>query len=106
MPGVPTFTPAQLAAPPVVYDHNTLAQLQCLYRNEETRTQMHQWGYLCIHFDELYFYHSDYLGHTEYITDAGGYPYQYFYYSPIGESLLTQKAEDRGAYNSPYRFNA
>jgi RHS repeat-associated protein len=66
---------------------------------------MLEWGYICPHFEELYFYHSDYLGHTEYITDAGGYPYQYFYYTPFGESLVTQHA-NTGGYSSSFRFNA
>jgi RHS repeat-associated protein len=66
---------------------------------------MLEWGYICPHFEELYFYHSDYLGHTEYITDAGGYPYQYFYYTPFGESLITQHA-NTGGYSTSFRFNA
>jgi RHS repeat-associated protein len=116
-----------------------MAQLQCLCRNEETWTQMYLMGYRCKHFEELYFsalsevegYHSDYLGHTEYITDAGGFPYQYFYYSPYGqcrglaqaslwrsgalartglacgdeESLVTQHANS-GSFSTPFRFNA
>jgi hypothetical protein len=91
--------------PIVIYDHYTLSQLQCLCRNEDTWAQMLEWGYICPHFEELYFYHSDYLGHTEYITDAGGYPYQYFYYTPFGESLITQHA-NTGGYSTSFRFNA
>jgi len=38
----------------------------------------------------LYYYHPDYLGNVEYITDASGLPYQYFFYSPWGEGLVEQ----------------
>jgi len=52
----------------------------------------------------LYYYHPDYLGNVEYITDASGLPYQYFFYSPWGEGLVDQKAST-GNWDSPYRFN-
>jgi RHS repeat-associated protein len=81
----------------------------------------------------MYYYHPDYLGHVEYITDLDGVPYQYFYYtSPMsrlstskplaqrcfsadwsrplarwGETLIEEKATRPGMhFESPYRFNA
>jgi RHS repeat-associated protein len=55
----------------------------------------------------MYYYHPDYLGHVEYITDLDGVPYQYFYYTPWGEALVEQKNVLPGmSYNSPYRFNS
>ena len=52
----------------------------------------------------LYYYHPDYLGHNEYITDITGRPYQYFHYSAFGESLI-EKNKNYGQFSSPYRFN-
>jgi len=52
----------------------------------------------------LYYYHPDYLGNVEYITDASGLPYQYFFYSPWGEALKDEKAAT-GTWASPYKFN-
>ena len=53
----------------------------------------------------LYYYHPDYLGHNEYITDLTGRPYQHFHYSAFGESLI-EKNTNYGQFSSPYRFNA
>ena len=52
----------------------------------------------------LYYYHPDYLGHNEYITDITGRPYPYFHYSAFGESLI-EKSTNYGQFSSPYRFN-
>lgn len=52
----------------------------------------------------MYWYHPDYLGNTEFITDLAGNAYQYFWYSPWGESLEEQYS-NTGTYSSPYRFN-
>ena len=52
----------------------------------------------------LYYYHPDYLGHNEYITDITGRPYPYFHYSAFGESLI-EKNTNFGQFSSPYRFN-
>jgi RHS repeat-associated protein len=69
-----------------------------------------------VHYPRLmYYYHAstslsagpDYLGHVEYITDLDGVPYQYFWYSPLGETLIEEKATRPGMhFDSPYRFNA
>lgn len=89
------------------------------------------WGIHCNWSTQVYFYHPDYIGNNEFITDASGYVYQYLYYLPFsrrdyelkpagrraklarpspedfrdGEALLDQKA-NTGAFDSPYRFNA
>jgi len=53
-----------------------------------------------------YYYHPDYLGHVEYITDNLGVPYQYFWYSPWGESFKEQiSTTQQHGFTSPYRFN-
>jgi RHS repeat-associated protein len=54
----------------------------------------------------MYYYHPDYLGHVEYITDLDGLPYQHFYYTAWGETLIEEKATRPGMnFDSPYRFN-
>jgi RHS repeat-associated protein len=54
----------------------------------------------------MYYYHPDYLGHVEYITDLDGLPYQHFYYTAWGETLIEEKATRPGInFDSPYRFN-
>jgi RHS repeat-associated protein len=54
----------------------------------------------------MYYYHPDYLGHIEYITDLDGLPYQHFYYTAWGETLIEEKATRPGMnFDSPYRFN-
>jgi RHS repeat-associated protein len=53
---------------------------------------------------ELYYYHPDYLGNVEYITDMDGEPYQYFLYTPWGEALKDEQTAT-GIWDSPYQFN-
>jgi RHS repeat-associated protein len=52
--------------------------------------------------DLRYFYHSDHLGSTGYITDAKGKITQCIAYMPFGETL----AEQHSNWESPYQFNA
>jgi RHS repeat-associated protein len=52
--------------------------------------------------DLRYFYHSDQLGSTNYITDAKGNIKQFIAYMPFGEILSEQHAD----WDSPYKFNA
>jgi RHS repeat-associated protein len=89
---------------------------------------------VCSSFEPVYWYHPDYLGHTDFVTDRTGQPYQHFswrdcadvrsttqlarpdsdicrrqrsseFYAPFGEALLSQHT-GTGYYNTPYRFNA
>ena len=58
------------------------------------------------HDDELfdtYFYHSDHLGSSSYITGADGNITQHMEYMPFGELLVD---EYLNSYNSPFKFNA
>jgi RHS repeat-associated protein len=48
-----------------------------------------------------YFYHSDHLGSTSYITDRQGNAEQFIVYMPYGEVLT----EEHGNWESPYKFN-
>lgn len=62
----------------------------------------------CENYSVLYWYHPDYLGNNEYITDLSGEPYQFFWYTPWGETLEDQHKHSSfiaNYYDSPYRFN-
>ncbi|MCX6272782.1 MAG: DUF4329 domain-containing protein [Bacteroidetes bacterium] len=57
----------------------------------------------------IYFYHSDHLGSTSYITDIAGYPYQHIDYLPFGEILLEERVQTvvppSLTFYTPYKFN-
>jgi RHS repeat-associated protein len=48
-----------------------------------------------------YFFHSDHLGRTSYITNAKGEITQFVGYMPFGEAFVEQHTD----YDSPYKFN-
>ncbi|MBP5419479.1 MAG: RHS repeat-associated core domain-containing protein, partial [Bacteroidales bacterium] len=52
--------------------------------------------------NDIYFYHSDHLGSTSYITDANGNATQFVCYKPYGESLVD---EHNTTYEQPWKFN-
>ncbi len=85
------------------YDPGTPEAYACLCRDNPTQAAAQ--GINCRVFREVYWYHPDYLGNTEFVTDLSGYPYQHFYYTPFGEALVDQHMNN-GKYNNPYRFNA
>ena len=51
---------------------------------------------------DIYFYHSDHLGSTSYITDANGNATQFVSYKPYGEALIDEHAT---SFESPWKFN-
>jgi len=52
---------------------------------------------------ELYFYHSDHIGSSSFITDADGYASQHLQYLPFGELFVEQRASVN--YYTPYKFS-
>ncbi len=58
-----------------------------------------------LHQDEIeenqYFYHSDHLGSSAWISDGGGYAYEHIEYLPYGELFIQQKAGD---WDTRYKF--
>ncbi|WP_231565569.1 RHS repeat domain-containing protein [Psychroserpens sp. Hel_I_66] len=52
---------------------------------------------------DTYWYHSDHLGSSSYITNQNGVVAQHMEYLPYGESLVE---EHQNSYNVPYKFNA
>jgi RHS repeat-associated protein len=57
----------------------------------------------CSNLQLRYWYHPDYLGSVEYVTDENGEAYQYFFRSPWGKKVEDQKA--CGVFSSAYKFN-
>ena len=51
---------------------------------------------------DIYFYHSDHLGSTSYITDRDGNATQFVCYKPYGESLID---EHNTTFEQPWKFN-
>ena len=58
----------------------------------------------CEILSDVYWYHPDYVGSNELITDITGEPYQYFFYTPFGETILQEDAFT-ATYDNPWRFN-
>jgi RHS repeat-associated protein len=53
----------------------------------------------------LFWYHPDYLGNVDLITEIDGFAHEFFMYNPWGEEMHQWNANTY-AFTSPYRFNA
>jgi RHS repeat-associated protein len=62
-------------------------------------------GIDCSPYTPIYWYHPDYIGNVEFVTDRTGQPYQHFYYAPFGDPMVSQHV-GTGSFNSAFRFNA
>ncbi|MDP2188416.1 MAG: RHS repeat-associated core domain-containing protein, partial [Sphingobacteriaceae bacterium] len=51
----------------------------------------------------IFFYHSDHLGSSSFLTDGGGIATQHLQYMPFGEDLVHQ--QNTAAYYTPYTFS-
>jgi len=51
--------------------------------------------------DVLYYYHSDHIGSSTFLTDALGIPYEFMLYLPFGEAMAQQKV---AGWATPYTF--
>ncbi len=54
--------------------------------------------------NNLYFYHSDHLGSSSFITDADGIVSQHLQYLPYGE-LFAEQRDNTARYYTPYKFS-
>jgi len=54
--------------------------------------------------NDLYFYHSDHLGSSSFITDADGIVSQHLQYLPYGE-LFAEQRDNTARYYTPYKFS-
>ena len=53
----------------------------------------------------IYWYHPDYVGNVDLVTDLNQEAYEFYLYNPWGESLYHWESGS-SSWNSPYRFNA
>jgi RHS repeat-associated protein len=53
----------------------------------------------------LFWYHPDYLGNVDLVTERDGKTYEFFTYNPWGEEMHQYNANTLG-FSSPYRFNS
>ena len=53
----------------------------------------------------LFWYHPDYLGNVDLVTERDGKTYEFFTYNPWGEEMHQYNANTFG-FSSPYRFNS
>jgi RHS repeat-associated protein len=87
---------ADISNPQTIVD--TCACEQSTYWSEAT-------GVNCSSLPIIYYYHPDYLGSVEFITDMRGDPYQFFFNTIWGENLQNQLAFNTTAFSSRFRFN-
>lgn len=52
----------------------------------------------------FYWYHTDYIGNVDLVTDLNGEAYELFLYNPWGENLYEWNS-GTSSWSSPYRFN-
>ena len=53
----------------------------------------------------LFWYHPDYIGNVDLVTERDGKTYEFFTYNPWGEEMHQYNA-NTFSFSSPYRFNA
>jgi RHS repeat-associated protein len=53
----------------------------------------------------LFWYHPDYLGNVDLVTEIDGFAHEFFIYNPWGEEMHQWNANTY-AFTSPYRFNS
>jgi RHS repeat-associated protein len=80
-----------------VFPMDMTAYCECLDPNQPNRS------YDCTLYPFIYWYHHDHKGSTEFVTDLAGMAYEYSLYSPFGEGLVSQSANNSG-YSNPYKF--
>ena len=51
---------------------------------------------------DIFFYHTDHLQSTTYLTDSIGNVSQFLWYAPYGEALIDEHV---GSYENPYKFS-
>jgi RHS repeat-associated protein len=52
----------------------------------------------------IYWYHPDYIGNVDLVSDNSGEAYEFFLYNPWGENLYEWNS-GTASFSSPYRFN-
>ena len=77
--------------------------LQCYCEESIYHTELQ--GLDCDLVNVMYWYHPDYLGSVEWVTDSRGEPYQFFLNTVWGRNLENQRAFTNKSFVSRFRFN-
>lgn len=85
--------------------NQTLVYPEELCNCEQDLYAAQQLGFDCDLVSLLYFYHPDYLGSVEFVTDMRGDAYQFFLNTPWGENVENQFAKSYTSFSSRFRFN-
>ena len=84
--------PGDVPGPPVQFEDNDLSEVSAGYGFESDNRQE----------NETYFFHTDHLGSTTYLTDSVGNVCQFVWYAPYGEALVDEHVAD---YENPFKFS-
>jgi len=108
----PTAPPTDTIAMQVVYHPTECDQFYAADLIERNRCLCDNFpdyalskGIDCSPYTPIYWYHPDYIGNVEFVTDRTGQPYQHFYYAAFGDPMVSQHV-GTGSFNSAFRFNA
>ena len=108
----PTAPPTDTIAMQVVYHPTECDQFYAADHIERNRCLCDNFpdyalskGIDCSPYTPIYWYHPDYIGNVEFVTDRTGQPYQHFYYAAFGDPMVSQHV-GTGSFNSAFRFNA
>jgi hypothetical protein len=56
------------------------------------------WGIDCRVYNQVYYYHPDYVGSVEFITDLSGRVHQFYHYAPFGEVVSAANGVGKDPY--------
>ena len=113
------LTDIDIQLTPIEYDYNQIKvdlfhllqnNTECVRHNKDNITLNDKLNSLESFAEEdlkegnLYFYHSDHLGSSSFITDVNGVTSQHLQYLPFGELFVVQR--DNANYFTPYKFSA
>ena len=84
--------PGDVPGPPVQFENNDLSEVSAGYGFESDNLKE----------NETYFFHTDHLGSTTYLTDSVGNVCQFVWYAPYGEALVDEHVAD---YENPFKFS-
>ena len=84
--------PGDVPGPPVQFENDDMGDPGAGYGFESDRTYEGDW----------FFFHSDHLGSTSYLTDTAGNVSQFVCYTPYGEAIVD---EHLTTYENPFKFS-
>ena len=84
--------PGDVPGPPVQFESDDMGDVKAGYGFESDHTYEGDW----------FFFHTDHLGSTSYLTDTAGNVSQFVWYAPYGEALVD---EHTTTYENPFKFS-